>query len=162
MWYFKASRQLSLLVQPKVWFCRYYRFGPTLLGIDVKRKSVICAVKVVSVLGGLSPPWTNAPTSQPGAISSCWLCSVITGLSVCPQTSQFVLTDKQNEQSCTRTHTHTVRKGRRTGWRGRRGKQAGEVGSEPWPLSRRSRLGGGLTPQAAPVTPVREGGKTGL
>lgn len=56
-----------------------------------------------SSLPSLERCWTNVPTGQCGAISSCWLSSVIAGLSASPQASQYILTEEQDEHS----HTHT-------------------------------------------------------
>lgn len=54
-------------------------------------------------LPSLERCWTNVLTGQCGAISSCWLSSVIAGLSASPQASQYILTEEQDEHG----HTHT-------------------------------------------------------
>lgn len=70
-----------------------------------------------------SPPslercWANVPTGQRGAISSCWLSSVIAGLSASPQASQYILTEEQDEHS--HTYTHRFRNGKAAGRQRRR------------------------------------------
>lgn len=127
--------------------------GSTLLGTDGKRKLVICAVRVVSALGALSPPWSTTEQTLPPAnmVPSLLVDFALYLLIYQPLLRLLSLSKLKNKMSTAR-HTHSEM----------RRQQASEAGTGSWPHGCCSCRGGEPHPTGCTSLPSPGEGKLAL